>query len=296
MCAVVKMPFLALSAALTSDSAERGSLAGIRVIAGAGGGLFGAIMTLKLVNFLGGGQTGFFWTAIIYGLLATAILLVVFKNTCEVVDAIKEHRPSARDIITMLRSNRAFWVVSTAMLLGSISITFFQKTLPYFMKCRLDREDLIGPALGLLALSVMVSIPMLTMVMKRTSKRIMWITGAFVGWSGSALLWVLPEAPETVLISLIFAGFGSGAAFLGFWSMMPDTVEYGEWHSGIRAEGAVFGLAAFMQKASLGLAAAALGEILSTIGYHLAEAEDADGDRVGEQEYRSDEGRLAVIG
>jgi GPH family glycoside/pentoside/hexuronide:cation symporter len=36
----------------------------------------------------------------------------------------------------------------------------------------------------------------------------------------------------------------------------------------VRAEGAVFGLALLVQKASLGLAAAALGEVLAAIGYH----------------------------
>lgn len=265
--AVVGMPFLALSAVLTRDSGERGILAGIRMVAGASAGLFGAIATLKLVSALGGGQTGFFWTAIVYGGLATTILIYVFTATREVAVTMDEPRPAAREMVRMLASNRAFWLVSAAMLLGAVGQTFFQKTLPYFFKYQLGREDLISPALGILAGSVMLSIPLWTWLIKRTSKRTMWLTGAGVGLLGSGLLWELPSAPSTVLPVLVLVGFGAGASYLGFWSMIPDTVEYGQWRSGFRAEGAVFGLVSLIQKASLGLAAAALGEALSWIGY-----------------------------
>ncbi|MGC5799701.1 MFS transporter [Sphingomonas sp. NFX23] len=267
MFAVVGMPFLAMSAVLTRDSAERGVLAGIRMVAGAAAGLFGAVATLKLVTAFGGGQTGFFWTAVLYGALATAILIFVFTATREAPVLEDEPRPAVGEMIRMLSSNRAFWLVSAAMLLGAVGQTFFQKTLPYFFKYQLGREDLISPALGILAASVMVSIPAWTWLSKRTSKRTMWLTGSVVGVVGSVLLWVIPETPSNVLPVLILVGAGAGASYLGFWSMIPDTVEFGEWRSGVRAEGAVFGLVSLIQKASLGLAAAGLGEALSAIGY-----------------------------
>jgi GPH family glycoside/pentoside/hexuronide:cation symporter len=49
--------------------------------------------------------------------------------------------------------------------------------------------------------------------------------------------------------------------------MLPDTVEYGEWKSGVRTESLVFGLTVLGQKAALGLGAGALGLALSHIGY-----------------------------
>ena len=170
-------------------------------------------------------------------------------------------------MVRMLRGNYAFWVVSAAMLLSAVGSTFFQKTVPYFFKYQLHREDLIGPALGLLAGCVMLSIPLWTWLMKRTSKRIMWITGAGISTLGFGLLWFAPAEPLAVLSVLPLLGVGAGAGYLGFWSMMPDTVEYGEWRSGVRAEGAIFGLVSLLQKGGLGLAAAGLGELLTLIGY-----------------------------
>ena len=46
-----------------------------------------------------------------------------------------------------------------------------------------------------------------------------------------------------------------------------DTVEFGEWKTEIRVDGATLGFVSFVQKASLGFAAGLLGEVLSVIGY-----------------------------
>ena len=67
--------------------------------------------------------------------------------------------------------------------------------------------------------------------------------------------------------ALVVLGLGGGAGYLTFWAMVPDTVEYGEWRSGVRAEGVVFGLISFIQKAALGVAVGVLGELLGLVGY-----------------------------
>lgn len=56
--------------------------------------------------------------------------------------------------------------------------------------------------------------------------------------------------------------------------MLPDTVEYGEWRSGVRVESFAFGLGTLAQKAALGLGAGALGLLLTQIGY-VANAEQS---------------------
>jgi GPH family glycoside/pentoside/hexuronide:cation symporter len=57
-----------------------------------------------------------------------------------------------------------------------------------------------------------------------------------------------------------------GLAF-AYWGMLPDTVEYGEWRTGVRAEAFIFGLALLFQKVSLGLGAGLFGVALEFIGY-----------------------------
>lgn len=266
--AVVSMPYLALSAVMTDDSAERGVLAGFRMVSAAVCGLLAAFSTLQLVEAFGGGQTGFFWTAALYGALATAVFVFVFLNTQEAVEAAgATPAPTPGQMFAMLRSNRAFWIVCAATLAGSVGGVMFNKTVPYWFKYALGREDLIGPALTALTAAVTLSIPVWTLMMNRVAKRIVWLAGASIGLVAYGLLWMAPNEPGALMPILALLGFGAGAGYLSFWAMMPDTVEYGEWRSGVRSEGAIFGLVSLIQKASLGVAAGLLGELLQAVGY-----------------------------
>lgn len=126
---------------------------------------------------------------------------------------------------------------------------------------------MIGLGLTAITGAVALSMPVWTAVMKRTSKRTMWLSGALIALVGYGLLWRYAGDAGVILLPLAVIGFGAGASYLGFWAMMPDTVEYGQFKTGIRSEGGVFGVVSLIQKGALGLAAALLGELLAAIGY-----------------------------
>jgi glycoside/pentoside/hexuronide:cation symporter, GPH family len=274
--AIVSMPYLALSAVMTDDSNERGVLAGYRMVAAASCALLSAFSTLLLVDWFGGGREGFFRLSVLYGALATILFYYCFISVREAAAPPESQKVSVAETLAMLRSNRAFWIVCAAMLLGGVGGTLANKTVPYYFKYALGREDLIGPALGTGAVAVMLSIPFWTWVMRRWSKRTAWVSGTIVGVIGYGLFWIAPSEPGAILAVLAVLGFGGGAAYFGFWAMMPDTVEYGEWKSGVRSEGGIFGIVSLIQKASLGLAAAGLGELLGAIGYRANVAQSAE--------------------
>lgn len=88
------------------------------------------------------------------------------------------------------------------------------------------------------------------------------------GLAGYGILMVVPPAPGPMLFAtLAIIGFGAVAGYLAFWSMVPDTAEFGQFAAGTRAEGVAFGVIAFVQKAALGLSVGILGELLSLNGY-----------------------------
>ena len=49
--------------------------------------------------------------------------------------------------------------------------------------------------------------------------------------------------------------------------MLPDTIEYGEWKSGIRTESSLYGFMTFAQKGAIAIAALILGIALTKIGF-----------------------------
>jgi len=52
-----------------------------------------------------------------------------------------------------------------------------------------------------------------------------------------------------------------------FWAMLPNTIEYGERETGVHVEGAVFGVAALLQRVAIGIATAILGWSFASAGY-----------------------------
>ena len=265
---VASMPYLSLSAAMTEDSGERSTLTAYRLVLQALAGVLVAFATLPLVKVLGGGQVGFFKVGAIYGAGAAACIMITFMTVREVStgDAI-QNRPSFRDMFDAIRSNSAFWLVCGAFLIFAVATVFFNKSLPYFMKYGLGREELMGPALGVYAMSITFTIPIWGQVAKRSSKQRAFFIGMSIVLVTYALLWLAPLDFRVWLPLIALLGIGSGAIFLSHWAMMPDTVELNEWNTGHRAEGAVFGFVSFVQKSSMGIAAGLLGEVLAYIGY-----------------------------
>lgn len=266
---IVSMPYLSLSAAMTSDSAERGVLASIRMLSATAAGLCIAFFTLKLATALGGGNElrGFLYTAILYGGIAAVLHIGVFAATVEEAAVNEGPLPGVSDLWRMIRGNRPFWIVAGWLMAGSTASTMFGKTLPYMFKYDLNRADLIGPALASITACAMLSIPFWSWAMRRTSKRAVCAAGGVTGVIGYIVFAAAGSAVPVLFVALAILGIGTGAAYLTFWAMVPDTVEYGEWQSGVRAEGIVFGLICFIQKAALGLAVGVLGELLSLVGY-----------------------------
>ena len=82
---LVNIPFCAMLPFLTNDSRERTTLSAVRILLGSLGATIVAVATLPLVGALGKGnqEHGFFYTAVIFGVIATFFLLVSFRNVKE---------------------------------------------------------------------------------------------------------------------------------------------------------------------------------------------------------------------
>lgn len=262
------IPYISLSAQMTRDSNERGKLAASRMLFAIFCGLLLASVTLPLAKALGGGGTGFFLVNVIYAIAAAVIVLICFASTREAVGGDAEDHPTARDMWRALKGNRAFLLLLVATILGTTGYTMSGKALVYYLKYWAGSESAV--TLGLVVMLGSAALAMLPWMIasKRTSKRTVWLSG--VSLNVVAYVIILSLAPRegpvlwAVLVSL---GIGNSAFILSFWSMLPDTVEYGEWKTGTRGEGAIFGLIAFSQKVALGLGTGMIGILLDAMGY-----------------------------
>lgn len=66
---------------------------------------------------------------------------------------------------------------------------------------------------------------------------------------------------------IVYMQIATAGLAMNFWSMLPDTVEYGEWRTGLRAESMVFGLGQPFVKAFLGVGASVFAISLELVGF-----------------------------
>ncbi|MGB6229038.1 MAG: glycoside-pentoside-hexuronide (GPH):cation symporter [Litorimonas sp.] len=267
---VVSIPYSSLMASLTRDSGERSSLAGVRMICATLGGLFTVFATLPLAGVLGGGDLarGFVSVAVLYAVLASALLLLTFRLTEEDPRALAAPLPDLRGSLPRLMRNRALLILFAAIVMASTAGAIFSKALIYYVKYVANIGLDVTTALIALTAAVSASIPFWMTVAKRLSKRNVWLAGAALSIAMQTVLLLAPPQSVTGFLTLLVAiGFGNGAFFIMFWSMLPDTVEYGQWKTGVRDEGVVFGINQFALKAAAGIGIGLLGFLLEAVGY-----------------------------
>ncbi len=267
--ATVNVPYAAWSARFSSDSRDRTTLAGVRMVFGTVAALVVTVGTPWIALRTTGdatGQSGFAAAAIVYGVVGSALLLTltVFARESPAV----QRSPTPLPLLTGLRlllGNRAFVTLNLAAMVAGLAAALLTQSVLYYFK-HVAGQPAQGPqTLALMALAGTVAVPVWMTVTRWIGLRGVWFVA--VGW-GLACLAVFGAgglaAPVVVLALLqaAFTGFN-----LVFWSMLPNTVEYGEALAGTRVEALAFGVAALLQKLGLAAAAGVLGLFYRHIGY-----------------------------
>lgn len=276
---VASVPYSSLAAAITRDSQERGTMASVRIMSAMAGGVVTAATLPELADYFGEGnfREGYVLTGLLYALVATAVMSVVFFTTSEKPVAPTQVQLTTAQTLTFVKSNTAFWILCAASFIGIIGSTMGGKAMVYYISYYVGHPDAVSTILSLGILGACAGIPLWTLVARKHSKRAAWIMGGGGVVIGNCIILALEIIDVATLSALaIFSGVCGGSVAVMFWSMLPDTVEFGEWRSGVRDDGILFGLCQFISKAGSGLGVGMIGLFLSFIGYSANEAQSEE--------------------
>lgn len=269
---IVNMPYGALAASMTQNSDERSSLAAFRVFFAVIGTIIVSSATLPLVqkfNDISGGSNGYFWTALIYAALMVPLYVIVFKKTNEVVKPSPRKKIPIKRTILVIAGNKPLLLIMISTLLASTCLFIRQSMLIYYFAYVVNNADMTALFLTLMALMMIVGIVLAAPISKKLGdKRATMLIGILV--SGATCIGMYFTGPEN--ISFLYAWIIIGSIFTGMtyvmtWSMVADTIEYGEWKTGLRADGVIYSTASFIQKLATALAGWGGALILSVTGY-----------------------------
>lgn len=264
----INVPYGVLNSLMTQDGYQRSVLNIFRMVLAVCGAILVTYFTKPLVNAFGGGKIGWIWTFAIFGLLGMLIFLFTFATTKERVkpSVVQKEIPFNRGLKALFRNK--YWA-----LLLMFAIVFFANNAMgstmnvYYAQYMLHNVDLVG-ILGLANLiPLLVAYFLLAPVIKRFGKRNAALAGSVILIAGSLVMALNPEDLRFVIAGLVIKAVGTAPIMGTFFAMLADTVEYGEWKTGMRTEGLVYSAGSFGTKAGSGFGAALVGWGLAIGGY-----------------------------
>ena len=269
---LVSVPFSSLTPRVTSDSQERTNLTGFRMLGAQTGTNLMALLAFPIIFWVGGEDEsmGFIVLASVAGITAILIHSITFITVKEPKNdqGIERVGGSLTDAAMSIGKNKPFWLVFSATLIVGITTIFFGNNLIYYTKYALDLHEHQGMILFTSGIVAFASIPIWWIISNRLGKKITWLISSSITLSSLILFYFYDIKTLNELLFLVaFIGFGSGAGGILFWSMLPDTIEYGEVHTGVRSESSLYGFMTFAQKGSIAIAVLILGWVLDAIGY-----------------------------
>lgn len=275
---LVSVPFSSLTPRITSDSQERTNLTGFRMLGAQTGTNLMALLAFPIIFWVGGEDEslGFVVLATIAGLTALGIHAITFltvKEPCS-DQGIERVGGSLSEAAKAIGKNGPFWLVFSATLIVGITTIFFGNNLIYYTKYALNLHEHQGTILFTSGIVAFLSIPIWWSISNNIGKKLTWLISSSITLIALLVFYLYEIDTLSELLFLVaFIGFGSGAGGILFWSMLPDTIEYGEVHTGVRSESSLYGFMTFAQKGSIAFAIIILGLVLDFIGFQANEVQ-----------------------
>jgi sugar (glycoside-pentoside-hexuronide) transporter len=271
----INTPVTSILSSLTPDPKERVVLTSFRMFGSKVGVLAVNATAFPLVKLLGNGddRVGFMLTMPIFAVFSIALYLIAFRNLRETIIEKRRSAPVLEGFGAM-KGNWPWIIIFSSSLCFWIAFISRISMVPYFFDYIWNNKLLtaLANSLDIVALVSIIALPWLCRFM---SKSAIWAWALGGAVASQFLLYAGMLAHST---PLLFAGWiagiiTSGAAMALPFSLLSDSVDYGEWKTGIRAAGLLTAIgAAFCLKAGSGLGGALPAWILGATGY-VANAE-----------------------
>ena len=269
--AATNVPYLAMTARVSPDAGDRALVAGMRMLFGTSAAVIVALGTVPIGKWLTGSSDAprtYLAAAMIFAGIGAAIMILVGTTYRDCAIAERPAPGNVKAALTSLARNRAFVALNSAMIFMIVAVTVLGKSVLYYFKYVLSDPQAGQLALASISAVSAIAIPVWMLAGRFVGLRTLWLVATTLAMFGLAAFAVsdvrTPAGMQLFLIAMqvIIVGL-----HFVFWAMLPNTIEYGERETGLHVEGAVFGVAALLQRIAIGIATAILGWTYATSGY-----------------------------
>lgn len=279
------VPYNALISLSTSDSYEHGMLGNISMISQTISNIFMNTFFMKWVldfandktlttPYAASAQDGWTKALIVVGIIIIVSAVLCVMGTRErtagssagSADGKKDDVPAGAALRSLFK-NKYWLTMIFAMFVIFFIIVMYSAGAIYYSKDVLGDYSLYTPINNALSISQFATMFFTPFFMKKFGKHRTYqlgLVGMFLGFAGTGL------AGSNLVLLVVFnvlKGIGLGAAGGMAFGMVADTLEYGEWKTGVKTVGMGNAAISAAQKLGLGIGQVVLGLILNAGGY-----------------------------
>lgn len=268
----VNIPYGSLAAVMTQDPEERAKLSTARMVAASLTILLIAFVVSPQISGAGDLQRSLTITTVIFAVVGLVFYLWCFVTARETVHRDVE-QVSLRETLGMMRHNRPLVLLCASSLLFLTGMFSLQTVGVYYARDVLGNADLyivltIVQTLGMIAAAVVVP----SAVAAAGKKRVYLVAGVVAAAGGGGVALSPGSLPAVGITAFGVLGVGMGIINTLIFALQADTVDYGEWKSGVRAEGGSYAVLSFTRKAGQGVGGALAAFTIGLGGYSAGSA------------------------
>jgi glucuronide carrier protein len=272
----VNIPYGSLGAAMTQEPDERAKLSTGRVMASSLTILLIAVVVSPQVSGGGDLQKSLTITTIIFAVAGFALYLWCFRTARENVQR-KEGRISVRETASMLLHNRPLIVLCISSVLFLSGMFSLQTVGVYYARDVLGNADLYIAMTVVQTLAMVIAAAIIPTAIEMLGRKRTYAAAGLLGAIGGLGVAVVPgSAPVAAIVFWGVVGIALGVINTLIFSLQADTVDYGDWKTGVRAEGGSYSVLSFMRKAGQGVGGALAAFTIGLGGYVSGAASQTD--------------------
>eukprot|EP01104_Vermistella_antarctica_P007828 TRINITY_DN1934_c3_g1_i1.p1 TRINITY_DN1934_c3_g1~~TRINITY_DN1934_c3_g1_i1.p1 ORF type:complete len:531 (-),score=133.84 TRINITY_DN1934_c3_g1_i1:36-1628(-) len=277
----IAVPHFALIPEITTRDSERTLLTSVKVVFALASAMFwtvGHALILTLFDEDNQAQ-GYAVSALIFTCLGLFPPFITTYFVKEKMDRFidKDSGYSFIEGLKVVLRNKPFRYLALTFLCAISAVQFIQSNLYLYIQYSIDAGDQMVFLMITIQVSIVLSVPLWAVLSPRLGKKVCYYIGASILIVCSlGLVFAQPGQPWLYYPASAFAGVGVAACILIPMSLLPETIDVDELHTGLRREGIFYALFIFLQKLAIGVGLAAGGIVLGIVGFDAGSEDDTD--------------------
>ena len=263
----VNIPYGSLSAAMTQAPDERAKLSTARMVASSITILLIAVVVSPQIHGAGDLQGTLTIITLAFGVAGFALYVCTFLTAREAVRH-EAGKVNLSETLSMMGRNKPLVVLCASTLLCLSGMFSLQTVGVYYARDVLNDTNLYIVLTVVQNIGMIVAALVLPKIMGQLGKKGSYLLGGMTAVAGGVGLTFAPGSqPWIGIVAFGVLGLGFGLTNTLIFAFQADTVDYGEWRSGVRAEGSSYAVLSFTRKAGQGVGGAVAAYTIGLGGY-----------------------------